>query len=133
MANNDFLTREKAVQAIREGGSVLIGNTSYTRVEDLPGEAEFAVGNPDLAEQAKKSLQFQMAEIQRQLQLLEEAGTASGRSVGVEADSAAKLATTPKPAGTTAEEAAAVTQEVSQQRENAPATSYGKSKQTEKK
>jgi hypothetical protein len=133
MANNDFLTRDKAVQAIREGGSVLIGNTLYTFEKDLPGEAEFAVGNPDLAAAAKSSLQYQMAEIQRQLQLLEEAGTASGRSVDVDAETAAKLATTPKPAGTTAEEASSLTKKVSEQRENAPSSAYGKSKTEEKK
>jgi hypothetical protein len=132
MARNDFLTRDMAVKAIREGGSVLIGNTQYTEESKLPSDAEFALGNPDYEEQAKRSIDFQIAELLRQKELLSSSGNLQGRSVEVEAQTAAKLATTPKPAGTTAEETSDVTNVVSEQRESAPATSYGKSKSSEK-
>jgi hypothetical protein len=60
------LTRAGAEQAIREGGSVRVGNKLVTRLEDIPPESEFAVGDADATKKALEGLEAQRAHLDEQ-------------------------------------------------------------------
>jgi methylmalonyl-CoA mutase N-terminal domain/subunit len=61
------ITRQGAEQAIREGGSVIIGGTIYTRVENLPSEADFAQGDQEAENRARENLLRQRQALDEQL------------------------------------------------------------------
>lgn len=71
--NAKLTPRQQALKAIDGGGSVIINGVQYTKknVYELPSEAEFAIGNPDYEETARKALEAQMQEVQRQMALLD--------------------------------------------------------------
>lgn len=64
---NGKLTRAGATQVIQAGGSVIIGKQLYTKAENLPGEADFAKGDPDVEAAAAARLQQTIADAQKQL------------------------------------------------------------------
>lgn len=68
---NGRLTRFGMEQAIREGGSVQLGDRTITRVDDLPSAAELAKGDPDAERAALSDLQKQMADLQTQIAKLQ--------------------------------------------------------------
>jgi uncharacterized protein (DUF3084 family) len=63
---NGKLTRAGAEQAIKEGGVVTIGKTMYSRVEQLPPETEFAVGDAEATQKALDGLKAQRAQLDEQ-------------------------------------------------------------------
>lgn len=64
------LTREGAINQIKAGGSVLINGKLYNKVENLPGEADFAKGDTTAEDSARESLLKQKADIEAQLKSL---------------------------------------------------------------
>lgn len=82
-AKKNETPRQQALRAIEAGGSVIINGVQYTKenVSKLPGEAEFALGNPDFEAAAKQSLDYQIAQLTAQRQLLEQKASADTASV----------------------------------------------------
>lgn len=58
--------REQAIKAIQEGGSVFVGDKQYwgANLHELPGEAEFAMGDPDAEKDAAAKIDAQIAALQ---------------------------------------------------------------------
>lgn len=73
------LSREQMVERLNQGMSVLVRvggkkdgpKVQVTKVEDLPSEAEMAIGDPKAMAQAKANLIKQRAELDAQMALLE--------------------------------------------------------------
>jgi hypothetical protein len=64
------LSRNEMEQAINAGGSVLYGGRLYTRIADLPNDAELAAGDPERELAAANAMQAQMATLQAQMEEL---------------------------------------------------------------
>lgn len=71
--SNHKITRAGAEQAIREGGTVFVGGRLYGRVESLPPETEFAVGDSDATRRALEGLKATRAQLDEQERKLLEA------------------------------------------------------------
>lgn len=74
------LSRNEMEQVINSGGSVLLGGRLYTRVADLPNDAQLAAGDPEREAAAATTLQQQIAQMQAQLEQLQ----ASGQSAALQ-------------------------------------------------
>lgn len=77
---NGRLTRAAAEQAIKEGGSVTLGGNKYTRLDELPPETVFAVGDAQATQRAldglaaqRKALDEQEAKLHEQNAKVEQA------------------------------------------------------------
>jgi membrane protein involved in colicin uptake len=68
------LSRERMVEALKNGGSVLLdtatGPKHVTRLEDLPAESELAAGDAGRARAARQAVEGQMALLAREQQRL---------------------------------------------------------------
>lgn len=68
------LSRERMVEALKNGGSVLLdtatGPKHVTRLEDLPAESELAAGDAERARAARQVVEGQMALLAREQQRL---------------------------------------------------------------
>jgi hypothetical protein len=84
------LTRAGAESVIREGGSVFLAGKHYTRVETLPGEAEFAKGDPKAEAAAKARLVEQRKALDAQIAELDESAKAQQAAERKPATAAAK-------------------------------------------
>jgi len=65
-------------QVIGAGGSVLHGGRLYTRVADLPTDAQLAAGDPERELAAADAMQAQIATLQAQYEQLQAVQQASG-------------------------------------------------------
>lgn len=61
------LTRHGAITVIQSGGSVLVGGKIHTRIDTLPGEAEFAKGNEEAEKKARERLQQSIEDAKAEL------------------------------------------------------------------
>jgi hypothetical protein len=75
------LTRAGMEQALREGGSVMIGEVIVERVEDLPDEADLVKHDEVQRARVAASLDDQIAELQRQKAKLSDPGAEGPRTV----------------------------------------------------
>jgi len=66
------LTRAGAESVIREGGSVFLAGKHYTTAASLPGEAEFARGDPKAEAAARARLVEQKKALEEQIASLDE-------------------------------------------------------------
>lgn len=76
------ITRAGAEQAIREGGSAIVGGRQYTTIESLPGEAEFARGDAAAEAQARENLLRQKHQIEDQIARLGQGSPATAPQGG---------------------------------------------------
>lgn len=77
-----ILSRSEMEQAINAGGSVLYGGRLYTRIADLPNDAQLAAGDPEKETAAANAMQQQIATLQAQYEQLLAAQQAAGRGRG---------------------------------------------------
>lgn len=61
------LTRKEMEQAIKDGGSVLYNGQTLWKAEQLPSEADLAVGDPEAETAAANNIQQQIADLQKQI------------------------------------------------------------------
>ena len=71
------LTRAGAESVIREGGSVFLAGKHYLTIDALPGEAEFAKGDPKAEAAAKARLVEQRKALDAQIAELDESAKVS--------------------------------------------------------
>jgi len=86
------MKRSEMEQIIVQGGSVLYQGRTISRVQDLPSEADLAVGDPAQEAAATAALQAQMADLQAQIDRLSQPAKTKEpkdpRAKGGEGDSA---------------------------------------------
>lgn len=82
----EMSVRERAEQAIREGGSAFVRVGNEVRhcltLRDIPSEAELANANPEYAEVALQSIQAQMAALNAQLSAIQKSSASSQPDTG---------------------------------------------------
>lgn len=68
---NGKLTRYGMEQVIKDGGSVMIGGASISRIENLPTEAQLAGADDFKRAQARANLEARQAQLQREFEQLD--------------------------------------------------------------
>lgn len=94
------MTRPQMEQEIIQGRSVVYKGRTYTRVQDLPSEAELARGDPEQEAQVAAGLQAQIDALRQQLADVHTRQATSGSPAGEPKGRTTKADGEPKRDGT---------------------------------